>query len=208
MRLSLIPRDLPFFDLFDEAAHHLVQATDKFVALLSMFDRLGERCYEIRQVVHACDEVVQRLIETAERNFVTPFDRENILDLAQSINDLMDAIEEAASRFEVFHIDRPTNEAILMARILADCCHHAADGVRLCRDLKNAEQVQRNAREIVRLEKEVDRVRRDCDSALFAHPEDPIELIKWRELYGAIKDAVNAARRVGQALSEIVIKGA
>jgi uncharacterized protein Yka (UPF0111/DUF47 family) len=119
----------------------------------------------------------------------------------------VDAVEEA-SRFEVFHTDRPTPEAVLLARILRDCCGHVADALRLCRDWKNSEQVVRHVLEVLRLEGEVDRVRRDCDRALFADPPDPVQLIKWHELYSSLADAVNATRRVGQCLSEIMAKGA
>ena len=65
-----------------------------------------------------------------------------------------------------------------------------------------------HVREVTRLEGEVDRAARDCDRALFANPPDPVQLIKWRELYSSLKDAVNATRRVGQCLSEIMVKGA
>jgi uncharacterized protein Yka (UPF0111/DUF47 family) len=208
MAFSLIPREPKFFDLFDQAADVLTRAADKLLALVTQFDRLAERGYEIHQEEHACNEVVLRTVEAANESFVTPFDRENIHGLAQAVNDLVDAIEEAASRFEVFRIERPTSESVLLARILRDCCGHAADGIRLCRDLKNSDRIQGHTREVVRLESEADRLCRECDSVLFADPPDAVQLIKWRELYGSLKDAINACRRVAQALSEIVIKGA
>jgi uncharacterized protein Yka (UPF0111/DUF47 family) len=208
MALSLIPRELKFFDMFDEAADLLRRAAERLLALVSDFDRLGERAYEIRQDESACQEWTQRLVAAIDESFITPFDRENIHALAHAINDQLDAVEEAAGRFEVFHIDRPTPEAVLMARILRDCAGHVADALRLCRDWKNAEQVLPHAREVTRLEGEVDRAARDCDRALFANPPDPAQLIKWRELYGSLRDAVNATRRVAQCLSEIMVKGA
>ena len=207
MGFSLIPREVKFFDLFDQAAEILRRAAERFFALVSSFDRLEERAYELRQDESACSELTQRVVAEVGESFVTPFDRENIHALAQAINDQVDAVEEAAGRFEVFNIDRPTAEAVLLARILRDCSGHVADAVRLLRDWKNAGQVTGHVREVLRLEGEGDRAARDCDRALFAQPSEPLQLIKWRELYGAIKDAINATRRVGQCISEIIIKG-
>lgn len=208
MRLSLIPRQVKFFDLFDQLADILHRTADKHFALVSEFDRLGERAYEIRQEENACNEVTERTVTAVDESFVTPFDRENIHALVQAINDLVDALEESASRFEVFHIDRPTSEAVLLARILRDCVGHVADALRLCRDWKNAEQIKGHVRGVRHLKGEVDRISRDCDRALFAAPPEPVLLIKLRELYGSLHQAVNGARRVAQCLSEIVVKGA
>lgn len=208
MGLSLIPRELKFFDMFDQASDIMRRAADKLLALVSEFDRLGERAYEIRQDERACSDLTQRVVAAVDASFITPFDRENIHALVHAINDQLDAVEQAAGRFEVFHVDRPTPEAALMTRILRDCSVHVADGLRLCREWKNAHEVLQHVQEVLRLEDEVDRAMRDCDRALFANPPDPIQLIKWRELYGAIKDAVNATRRVAQCLSEIMVKGA
>lgn len=208
MAFTLIPRELKFFDLFDQAAEVVDRISERFLKLVTEFDRLAERGYEIREDEHACEDVLRRTREAAEQSFVTPFDRENIHALIQSVNDLVDAVEESAARFEVFRIERPTSESVVLTRILHDCCHHVAEGLRLCRDWKNVDSIRNHAAEVVRLEGEVDRIHRDCDAALFAKPPEILELIKWRDLYGSLQDAVNACRRVAQALSEIVVKGA
>lgn len=207
MGFSLIPRQLKFFDLFDQTSDIVRRAAEKFYGLVSQFDRVGERCYEIREDQNACHEITRRTVTAVDESFVTPFDRENIHELAQSVNDLVSAIEESAARFEVFGIDRPTSQAVVLARMLQDCCVHVADSLRLCREWKNAPQVMGHVHEIHRLDGEVDRTCRECDRALFAAPPDLLQLIKWRELYASIKDAVNAARRVSQCLSEIMVKG-
>jgi uncharacterized protein Yka (UPF0111/DUF47 family) len=75
MRFSLIPREFKFFDMFDEVAVILNRASDKFLDLVTKYDRLAERGYEIRQDEHACDDVVGRIIKALDRSFITPFDR-------------------------------------------------------------------------------------------------------------------------------------
>jgi predicted phosphate transport protein (TIGR00153 family) len=207
MRFSLLPREMKFFDLFDEVAEILVRTSGKFVAMITEWDRLGERSYEIRQEEHACDEAVEGIIKTLDRSFITPFDREDIHTLASLLDDILDNMEETAHRFVVFRIQRPTSEAVVLARIIQDCCSHLAEAIHLLRSLKNAEEIHKHLREISRLENEADTVYRDSDSALFANPPEILLLIKWRELYGWLEETVDACKDVAHVISEIVIKG-
>lgn len=207
MRFSLIPREMKFFDMFDEAAVILVRASEKFAQMVSQFDRLAERSYELRQEEHACDDVVGRIIKALDRSFITPFDREDIHTLAGRLDDVLDNMEETSHRLEVFRIEKPTSEAMVLARIIQDCCTHLAGAIRLCRTMNNVDQIQGHLREIGRLENEADRIYRDADSDLFANPPDILLLIKWRELYGWLEETVDACKDVAQTISEIVIKG-
>jgi uncharacterized protein len=207
MRFSLIPREMKFFDMFDEVATILTRASEKFVTMVTQFDRLAERSYELRQEEHACDDTVARIIKALDRSFITPFDREDIHTLASLLDDVLDNMEETAHRFEVFRIEKPTSEAAVLARIIQDCCGHLASAIRLLRTMNNVEKIQGHLREIGRLENEADRIYRDSDSGLFANPPDILMLIKWRELYGWLEETVDACKDVAQTISEIVIKG-
>jgi uncharacterized protein Yka (UPF0111/DUF47 family) len=207
MRFSLIPREMKFFDLFDEVSAILTRASGKFLAMVTEWNRLSERSYELRQEEHACDEVVGRIIKALDRSFITPFDREDIHTLAALLDDVLDNMEETAHRFIVFRIDQPTSAAVVLARIIQDCCVHLAAAIQLCRNLKNVEEIQNHLREIGRLENEADKVYRDTDSAMFANPPEILLLIKWRELYGWLEETVDACKDVAQVIAEIVIKG-
>ena len=151
--------------------------------MLIEFDRLRARSNEIRFEENAADEVVGRIIQSLDTSFITPIDREDIHTLAASLDDVLDNMEETAHRFEVVRIDKPTPEAIAMARIIQECCLHLEQAIRLCRNMKNACTVQNHLKEIGRLENEADKIYRDADSDLFANPSDLLMLIKWRELY-------------------------
>ena len=207
MRFSLIPREMKFFDLFDEVSTILTRASGKFLAMVTEWNRLSERSYELRQEEHACDEVVGRIIKALDRSFITPFDREDIHTLAALLDDVLDNMEETAHRFIVFRIDQPTSAAVVLARIIQDCCVHLAAAIQLSRNLKNVEEIQNHLREIGRLENEADIVYRDTDSAMFANPPEILLLIKWRELYGWLEETVDACKDVAQVIAEIVIKG-
>jgi len=207
MRFSLLPRELKFFDFFDEVAAILVRTSGKFVEMITQWDRLSERSDEIRQAEHTCDEAVGRIIQALDRSFITPFDREDIHTLASLLDDVIDNLEETAHRFVVFRIEQPTREAVVLARIIQECCAHLADALHLLRSLKNAEEIQDHLREISRLENTADTVYRDSNSALFANPPEILLLIKWRELYSWLEETVDSCKDVGHVISEIVIKG-
>ena len=207
MRFSLIPREMKFFDMFDQVGVILTRASEKFLLMLTDFDRLAERSYELRQDEHACDDVVQQIIQALDLSFITPFDREDIHNLATMLDDVLDNMEETAHRFEVFRMEKPTSETVVMARIIKDCCSRLAEAIRLLRNMSNVELIQAHLREISRLENEADRIYRDTDGDLFANPPDILLLIKLRELYGWLEETVDACKDVALVISEIVIKG-
>jgi len=207
MRFSLIPREVKFHDMFDEAAAVLTRAADSFLAMVTYFDRLAERGAELRKDEHALDEVVERIIRQLDLSFITPFDREDIHTLATSLDDVMDNMEETAIRFVSFRIERPTQEAIALAKIIRESCVHLAEAIKLTRTMKDVEGIQHRLREISRLENEADQLYRNTDSQLFANPPDILLLIKWRELYGWLEETVDACKDVAMIISEIVIKG-
>lgn len=207
MRFSLIPREEKFFDMFDEASAVLNRAAEKFLAMVTQFDRLQERSNELRDEEHACDQVIERIIMALDRTFITPIDREDIHALATRLDDILDNMEETAHRIVTFRIEKPTPPAESMARIIHECCVHLSEALRLCRNMKGVEGIQLRLREIGRLENEGDRIYRESDAALFANPPDILLLIKWRELYGWLEDTIDACKALAMIISEVVIKG-
>jgi len=207
MRFSLIPREEKFFDMFEEASAVLNRAAEKFLEMVTKFDRLQERSNELRDEEHACDKVVERIIMALDRTFITPIDREDIHTLATRLDDIMDNMEETAHRFVTFRIEKPMPAAESMARIIHECCDHLSKALRLCRDMKDVEGIQNHLRAIGRLENEGDRIYRESDGFLFANPPDILLLIKWRELYSWLEETVDACKSLAMFISEVVIKG-
>ena len=208
MRFSLIPREMQFFDLFDQVAAQLTAGADQFIDMVTAFDNLPQRGRDLKTVEDGCDRLIGEIIQALDRSFITPFDREDIHTLATKLDDVMDNMEETAHRFEVFRIDRPTETAVRLARLVKDCCVHLGQALRLLRDLRQSHAIQDHLREIGRLENEADLIYRDADAALFAAANgDILTLIKWRELYAWLEESVDACKDVSQIISEIVIKG-
>lgn len=208
MRFSLIPREMRFFDMFDEVAATIQGAAVKFLEMVTVFDNLAARAEEIKKEEEACDVQVEKIIKALDRTFITPFDREDIHTLASRLDDILDHMEETAHRFEVFRLAQPTPAAVSLARIIKDCSEHLQHAIRLCRNLQKPDEIHARLQEITRLENEADLLYRKADAALFANgTNDILGLIKWRELYGWLEETVDACKDVAQVISEIVIKG-
>jgi uncharacterized protein Yka (UPF0111/DUF47 family) len=229
MRFSLIPREMKFFDMFDEFVATLTQASEKFHEMVTAFDKLDARGQEMKRHEEACDACVATVIVALDRTFITPFDREDIHTLATSLDDIMDFMEKTSYRLVAFRIEKPTPEAVELARIIKECCLRVETAVRLLRDLSNSEKIHLLVREIGQLENDADKVYRKADAALYANlltngqafaiseqpmrraapitPEDILALIKWRELYDWLEETVDACKQVANVISEIVIKG-
>jgi uncharacterized protein Yka (UPF0111/DUF47 family) len=220
MRFSLIPREMKFFDMFDEFVASITRAGKKFHEMVTVFDKLDIRSHELKREEDACDASVEKIIKALDRTFITPFDREDIHTLATSLDDIMDNMEKTSYRLDVFRIGKPTPEAAELARIIMECCSRVEAAVKLLRDMRNSEKIHALIREIGQLENDADRVYRKADGALFAHlvasngngeqPITPLEilsLIKWRELYEWLEETVDACKQVANVISEIVIKG-
>lgn len=208
MRFSLIPREMKFFDLFDEVAAIITRAAGRFLEMLTNFDNLPARGIDIKKDEEACDLVIEKIIKALDRTFITPFDREDIHTLATTLDDIMDNLEETVHRFEVFRIDKPTRAAIQLARIIKDCTHYLEQALKELRNMRKPEDIQASVLEISRLENEADQLYREVDAALFDNGQsDILTLIKWRELYAWLEETVDSCKDVANTISEIVIKG-
>lgn len=210
MRFSLIPREMRFFDMLDEAAAAIKRSAAKFLEMLTKFDNLAARAEELKADEENCDAIVERILKALDLSFITPFDREDIHTLATNLDDVLDNLEESAHRFAVFRLPHPTPEAITLARLIFECCEHLEQAIHLSRNLKHHEAIHKHLLEIGHKENEADTVYRTADAALFANANghtDILMLIKLRETYGWLEETVDACKDVANVISEIVIKG-
>jgi predicted phosphate transport protein (TIGR00153 family) len=208
MRFSWIPREQKFFDMFDETTRIIVKAAQVFADLVDNFDHCDRRVRDLNELENQCDLQVEMILKALGRTFITPFDREDIHELATRLDDVLDDMEEAAYRLTAFRIDKPTPEAIKMVLIIQESCRHVQKAVNLCRGKLASEEIAIELREISRLENEADVVFRDAEADLFANPPaDYATFIKWKEIYEWLENTVDACRNVAHVINEIVVKG-
>ncbi len=205
MRLRLIPREERFFDLFAEDAANVLGAARLLEAMLRTYDVVDRRAGEIRDAEHRGDEISHDIGRRLENTFVTPFDREDIHALISALDDVLDYIEEVADTFVLYRIDAPTPVAIEQAAIVVRQCEQLHEALGHLRGFKDLDKYWI---EVHRLENEGDRVARNAIAGLFEDEKDPIELIKWKEVYSLLETTIDKCEDVANIIERIVVKQA
>ena len=205
MRLRLIPREERFFDLFVEDAANVLGAARLLEAFVRTYDAVERRAGEIRDAEHRGDEISHDIGRRLESTFVTPFDREEIHGLIRALDDVLDYIEGVADTFVLYHIDAPTPVAVEQAAIVVRQCEQLHEALSHLRGFKNLDKYWI---EVHRLENEGDRIVRSAIASLFEKEKNPIELIKWKEIYTLLETTIDKCEDVANIIERIVVKNA
>ncbi len=205
MRLRLIPRDVRFFDLFVEDAANVLGGARLLEAMLRTYDVVERRAGEIRDTEHRGDEMSHEIGHRLESTFVTPFDREEIHALISGLDDVLDYIEEVSDIFLLYRIPAPTPVAIQQASIIVRQCEQLYEALQHLRGFHGLEKYWI---EVHRLENEGDQLARSAIADLFQGGQDPVEIIKWKEIYGLLESTIDKCEDVANIIERIVVKHA
>jgi predicted phosphate transport protein (TIGR00153 family) len=197
------PREREFFDLFEEAGGNIVRAAEMLETMLERWPDHGELAREIVICEQEGDRITHDIIQRLNQTFVTPIEREDILDLASALDDIVDFIEEVADYLALYRIEAPMDQAQELARIL----HHA------CRELNNAiprlrtfGDIRHFTVEINRLENDGDRKVREALASLFERGIDPMMVIRWKDIFERLEEAIDSTERAANILEGVMIK--
>jgi len=204
-RLSQIfaPKEREFFDLFEEAATNAVRAAELLEQMLERRPDHGEALRDVVVCEQEGDRITHDIIQRLNQTFVTPFDREDIIDLASSLDNIVDFIEEIADFLGLFQIEAPTDQSQRMARVLHEAVRHVNEAIPALRRL---EDIRAPMVEVNRLENEGDRILREAVATLFNHGIDPMMVIRWKDIYERLEDAIDATEAAMNTMSGIIIK--
>ena len=206
-KLSFIPRDMEFYDLFEQETANLVVAAEKLVDLLDNYENVEAKAKELKDLEHRGDVITHQIIARVHRSFVTPIDSEDITLLAHSLDDVMDFIEAAGRTAWLYHIAQPTERARELARIVNRMARKLNEVMPQLRHRDKFKWILKQCVEINTLENEADDVQHAALAELFeACRTDACEVIKWRELYGHLEDATDRGEDVANVLEGVVLK--
>jgi predicted phosphate transport protein (TIGR00153 family) len=203
--VRLMPKDEKFQELFVDYARTTLDAARKLEDMIVTYDRLDERVAEIRALEHHGDEIDTEVEVRLDRSFITPFDREDIHELVSRMDDVLDRIQEVAETFVIYDVKEPTDDARRMAGILTAQANQLNEAIGKLDGLKNLEP---NLKSIHDLENEADGLSRSAVARLFRGGHEAIEVIKWRDIYTAMENMIDAAEDAGEVLERIVAKNA
>ena len=205
MAFRLIPREARFFDDFVAMAEQIKLGAAMLGDMLAPDKPIWDKADQIKEVEHKCDFLTHEIIQRLHRTFVTPLDREDIHNLARSLDDVMDAIDASATVVRLYSIERVRPEARELVRIIKAS---ADEMVKALKALERRHGVAEPAVEINRLENEADRIHQGAVRQLFQEERDPIEIMKWKEIFDFLEDATDRCEDVANAVEGIVVKHA
>ncbi len=203
MAFSLVPRDRTFFDLFVEEGENALRAARLLKEMLEKWPEDGGLSRDILKAEQEGDRITHDIIQRLNTTFVTPIDREDIHTLATQLDDIVDYIEEVADFMGLYRIEAPMEQSLAMADVLVKACEQLAAALE---HLRNFRDLEAYWIEIHRLENDGERLYRDAVASLFANGIDPMVVIRWKDIFERLEEAIDAAEHVADTLETIVIK--
>src|SRR5687767_15840432 len=205
MRFRLIPREARFFDDFVAMAEQISLAATMLEEMLAPEKPIWDKADQIKEVEHKCDFLTHEIIQRLHRTFVTPLDREDIHELARSLDDVMDAIDASAAIVRLYRIEHVRAEARELARIIKASADQMVIALKA---LERRTGVAEPAVEINRLENEAERIHQAAVRSLFDEERDPIAVIKWKEILDFLEHATDVCEDVANVVEGVIVKHA
>lgn len=202
--VRIVPRDVKFFDMFAQMAGNLTEGARLLADILANYNSSDPRLQKIKDVEHRGDEMTHAILTKLNQTFITPFDREDIHHLASSLDDVLDFVNAAGERLQVYKITNPPPAAAELAQLIVRQCEQLEKAMALLD--RNKSGVLNYCVEINRLENEADGVAREAIGRLFEREKDPIALIKLKELFEVLETATDKAEDVANVLETVVLK--
>jgi uncharacterized protein len=199
----IAPRDREFFDLFEEAGGNILRAAALLEDLLRDFPESNHLARDILICEQDGDRITHDIIKRLNQTFVTPIDREDIYELASALDDVVDYTEEVADYLGLYRIEAPMAQAEDLSRVLHAAARQIAEAMPRLRGFSD---ISHYTVEINRLENDGDRITREAIASLFDTGIDPMVVIRWKDIFERLEEAIDATERVANILEGIVIK--
>jgi len=200
---SLIPRDNSFFAMFSAMSDNVIVGAQALVDLFANYQDVEKQIEQIHRIEREGDELTHAILTKLNQTFITPFDREDIHELASKLDDVLDFINAAGARLVMYRISAPPPAAGELANIILMQSQELQKAVSLMQKNGN---ILAHCVEINRLENEADVVAQQAIASLFEREKDPINLIKIKELLEFLERATDKAEDVANVLETVVLK--
>src|SRR2546425_26210 len=200
----LILRDTRFFDDFERQSQHIVKAATLLRDLVHTFTDTDVKVRAIKDAEHEGDRTTHAIVTRLNTTFVTPIDREDVHTLASRLDDVLDYIDAAAAALVVYRIKQPTSASRAMADVIIDTVGAMDKAVRCLRTFDAS--FRAHAVEVHRHENRADELLRTSLAALFDEGLDPVEVLKWKDIYEMMEGVTDRCEDVANAIEGILLK--
>jgi len=205
-----VPKDKKFFPLFEQASSNLIDMAKLLKELVNLTDadKRKELSRKIEDLEHRGDDISHQIHLELGKNFITPFDREDIHTLTSSLDDVADFIHDASNRIDLYKVERITEPIIEMADLILEATEDVAKAVHELRNLKNIRNITDSCVRINSIENKADYIFDKAVGELFEFEKDAIVLIKYKEVLAAMETATDKCEDVANVLESILVKNA
>ncbi len=204
----ILPRETSFFDFFERHAALTVEAAKEFLSLVATGANIPAKAKRIKELEHETDVITHHCVEALHKTFITPIDRDQIYRLISRMDDICDYIEAASERISLYDLHVMPPDAKDMADVLVRAMQGVEQALKGLRDMKNADAIVKKCIEINRFENEGDAILRASVARLFRECKDPIEIIKWKEIYEHLENATDRCEDVANIIEGVVLEHA
>lgn len=209
MLTRLMPKSDDFFSDFEAQAAAVVEGAVLLKALLDDFTDVPRKCQAIKDVEHRADDITHRAFARLHTQFITPFDRSEIHRILSRIDDVLDLADAAAERLGLYDIDVVLPEARELATVLVEQSRKMEEAVKGLRNMKkDPQRVLEACKEMNVLENQADTLTRQTMAKLFKRGNDPLTVMKWKEIIDLIEDATDRAEDVANVIEGVVLEHA
>ena len=204
----MIPKEEKFFDLFDELANKIEEGGELFLDMVEHYEYSEPKIVKLKELEHEADVITHKTYEKMHKTFLTPLDREDIYALVNKMDSILDMIEASAARMSLYKVKIPAKEIIEQAKILNKSIKTVKYIVHAMRNMKNAKMIIDACVEINSLENEGDNILKNAIAKLFNDKMDPLDVIKWKEIYENLESAIDMCESVANTIVAIIAKNA
>ncbi|MEP6774684.1 MAG: DUF47 family protein [Chloroflexota bacterium] len=197
-----------FFQWFEDAANNALQASIELRNLCSNFNDPTVSAKRLHDFEHRGDEIGHRIYAQLNKTFLTPLDREDIIQLYSAIDDVTDLVHSAADMMVVYKVELVPPLAKDLAECIVGCMEEVVKALPYLRKRSELSKMLASIIQINSLENKADDLLRDGLGDLFSHPEDVIRIIKWRDIYQEMEAATDKAEDIADVLRGLSIKHA
>jgi hypothetical protein len=195
-----------FLKLFKDFADTLDQMGNDFGSIIRNYENVERSIADMKMTESECDEVSHAILDELNKSFITPFDREDIFTIANQLDDIADYLEDTASKLQIYDVDHIKNDAVEMADLIDDATSKIKILFDVLPESKKKSKITETIIEINRLENLGDAVFRRALWKLFRDEENPIEIIRWKDIYENLEDTLDACEHLADTVRGVVIK--
>lgn len=201
-------KELAFFDLFVETAEEACHAAEMLEDLMLDYTHIKQKVKAIEEIEHNCDKLVHKIFDRLNKSFITPIDREDIHLIAKELDNITDEIESTAHRFIMLNVTAIRPEAKKLARLIVEGTKELREVMRELKNMQKSTILCPKIIEVNRIENDGDEIFRNAITELFASESNTLEVIKWKEIYEYLENALDACEDAANIAEGVFMKHA